>query len=603
MVHRFFKKKNGRVRQSHFVEPDEIILDSHNLANFDQQQFEGRIEKPISKQIIFILSLSFILLGLMFISRLFDLQISRGEAHFKRSENNNLTLDIIFAERGIIYDRNEEEIAWNKKQDLVLWPQKEDNYPEFPTRAYLTSGFSHMLGHVSLPAKDAKGIYWDTEYTGRDGLELQYNDSLRGLNGSKIVEINALGNIQSENIVNAPARGQDLHTSIDSRVQVKLFELIQEFAEDNSFVGGAGIILDVRNGEIITSTSYPEYSGEILSLGQDKDKISSYLKDDRNVFLDRTISGLYTPGSIVKPIFALAALEEGIIDPFKKILSTGSIEIPNPYFPDKPSIFKDWKAHGWTDLSEAIAVSSDVYFYNIGGGFEGQKGLGIANLEKYAKLFGVEERTGIDLPDETSGLVPNPEWKLRVFDGDPWRLGDTYNTAIGQYGFQVTPMEIARATAALANGGTLVTPHFVLNDKDKNIDTEDIYLSKENLDEVLLGMREAVTFGTAVALNVPYVEIAGKTGTAQTGIRKSRVNSWVTGFFPYEDPQYAFVILMDSGPSQGEVGASRVMRGLVDWMYWNTPEYFGLPPWPEAKSDEEEETLEENLDMFMLIDN
>ena len=154
----------------------------------------------------------------------------------------------------------------------------------------------------------------------------------------------------------------------------------------------------------------------------------------------------------------MGALTEGVIDPYKKILSTGSISIPNPYFPDQKTVFKDWKAHGWTDMREAIAVSSDVYFYEIGGGFESQKGLGIVNIEKYAQLFGIGQKTGIDLPDEKGGIIPGPEWKIKNFKGEPWRIGDTYNTVIGQYGFQVTPLEMVRAISAIANYGTLVTP-------------------------------------------------------------------------------------------------------------------------------------------------
>ncbi|MCE9549157.1 hypothetical protein K8Q98_02040, partial [Candidatus Nomurabacteria bacterium] len=312
----------------------------------------------------------------------------------------------------------------------------------------------------------------------------------------------------------------------------------------------------------------------ILSEGKESQIIKGYFNDKRKVLMDRVISGIYTPGSIVKPFFALGALTEGLIDPFKKILSTGSISIPNPYFPDKKSVFKDWKAHGWVDMSQALAVSSDVYFYAIGGGFEDQKGLGITNLEKYARVFGIGTKTNVDLPDESSGTIPNPEWKIKNFAGDIWRVGDTYNTSIGQYGFQVTPIEMARATAAIANSGTLITPHFVLSDIEKENSVSIIDLKKEHFDIIHGGMKEAVDYGTAVALNVPYVEVAAKTGTAQLGAEKNRVNSWVIGFFPYDEPKYAFTVLMESGPSTGSVGATAIMRGLLDWMSINTPEYF-----------------------------
>jgi penicillin-binding protein 2 len=332
--------------------------------------------------------------------------------------------------------------------------------------------------------------------------------------------------------------------------------------------------MNVQNGEILTSTSFPEYNSEILSLGKDTKKIQDYLNDKRKVFLDRTISGLYTPGSIVKPFFAIGALTEGVIDPYKKILSTGSISISNPYFPDKKTVFKDWRANGWTDMREAIAVSSDIYFYEIGGGFERQKGMGIVNIEKYAKLFGIGEKTGVDLPDEKGGVIPSPLWKIKNFKGEVWRIGDTYNTTIGQYGFQVTPMEMVRAVSTIANYGSFITPHYISENTEKIISKID--LKKEYFDVAREGMRQCVLMGTCILLNVPYVQVAAKTGTAQIGINKNKVNSWIIGFFPYENPKYAFTIMMESGPSGNNVGTSSIMRQLLDWMSINTPEYFVL---------------------------
>lgn len=557
-------KRNSKYK-SFFVYPDEIFLDSQNLENFDRQQFEGRIEKPIPKKTMILLGVFFLLIVSIFGARLYYLQIKNGDTFRKRSENNTLDKVNIFTERGIIYDRNHKELAWNVKG-------------EDPTalynRAYLAPGFSHVIGYVSYPAKDSEGHYWQSEFIGKDGLEKEYGDLLRGVNGSKIVETNAVGAINSENIINAPVRGSDLVTTLDSRLQSQLFNFIRNAAENFSFSGGAGVIMDVHTGEILTSTSFPEYNSEILSSGKDSATIKGYLTDKRKVFVDRTISGLYTPGSIVKPFFALGALAENIIDPYKKILSTGSISIPNPYFPDQKTVFKDWRVNGWTDMRQALAVSSDVYFYTIGGGFEGQQGLGIANIEKYSKLFGIGEKTGVDLPDETQGVIPSPEWKLKNFAGDPWRIGDTYHTAIGQYGFQVTPMEMVRAAGSIANGGTLVTPHYILGDKEKeslattvDIPSQDFVVARE-------GMRMAVTSGTASALNVPYVHVAVKTGTAQLGVNKDRVNSWVMGFFPFENPKYAFTIMMESGPKTNSVSASTIARQFFDWMSVNTPEYF-----------------------------
>ena len=560
----FRKFKKNKVKNIS-VEADEIFLDSKNLENFDRQQFEGRIEKPISRKNINFLGIFFISIVVIFGIRLINLQIQNGDSFRHRSENNILEKVIIFTDRGIIYDRNKKELAWNKQIENASFTS---------IRSYISPGFSHLLGYVTYPAKDSSGNYWQDEFKGLDGLEKQYNDEIKGENGSKIIETDARGVVHSENIINAPKRGNDLVTTVDSQIQKELFVIIKNLSESNNFNGGAGVLLDAHNGEIIASTSFPEYDSEILSLGKDKDKINTYINDKRKFFLDRTISGLYTPGSIVKPFFGLGALTEGVIDPYKKILSTGSISIPNPYFKDQETVFKDWRVNGWTNMAEALAVSSDIYFYEIGGGFEKQKGLGIANLEKYARLFGFGDKTGVDLPGEIKGVIPSPEWKLENFNGDPWRIGNTYHTAIGQYGFQVTPMEMGRAVAAIANGGKLLTPHFVLGDRSMEEKKEILDIQQNYLDVIHQGMRQAVTEGTATTLNVPYVKVAVKTGTAQLGVAKNKVNSWVIGFLPYENPKYAFAILMEAGPTTSSVSASTVMRQLLDWMSVNTPEYF-----------------------------
>ena len=576
-------------RDNFFIEPDEIFLDSKNLQNFDQQQFEGKIEKSISKKTIILLGFFFFIIIAIFSFQLQILQIGKGQIFFNRSQNNTLKKVLVFADRGIIYDRNKKELVWNKKNDESV----SDN-TSIPIRSYLSPGFSHILGYVTYPEKDNSGFYYQNNFIGIDGLEKTYDNLIEGKNGSKILEIDALGKVYTENIIEDPQRGEDLITTIDSRIQGALFSLLKNAAEKRSFRGGSGILLDINNGEIITSTSFPEYNSEILSLGQDKKIINNYLTDKRNFFLNRNISGLYTPGSIIKPILAMAALNENLIDPNKKILSTGSISIPNPYFPGKETIFKDWKAHGWIDMRKALAFSSNTYFYMIGGGYKEQKGLGIENIKKYARLFGIGEKIEIDLPGIKSGIIPGPEWKLKNAGNGPWRIGDTYHTAIGQYGFQITPLEIARVIAAIANNGKLVNPHFLLNSPElvprsdlKNSNYElnateksdlgtNLDLKKEHFKIVQEGMREVVLNGTGYMLNVPYVKISAKTGTAQLGFLNERINSWVVGFFPSEKPKYAFVILLESGPSyRSELVASKVLaREFFDWMSINTPEYF-----------------------------
>jgi penicillin-binding protein 2 len=319
-------------------------------------------------------------------------------------------------------------------------------------------------------------------------------------------------------------------------------------------------------------TSYPEYSSQVLTDGADRKAISDYQTNPRTPFLDRAVSGLYAPGSIVKPFMAISALNEKIISPEKKILSTGSISLPNPYFPDKPSVFKDWKAHGWVDMRDAIAVSSDVYFYAVGGGYKDQKGLGITNIDKYMRLFGFGNKTGIDLEGEEEGVIPTPEWKKKYFENGTWLIGDTYHTSIGQYGFQVTPLQAVHSVAGIAARGTLVTPHVVMSStiQKKELAT----ISKSYFDVAGEGMRRGVLYGIAGVLNVNSVNIAAKTGTAELGVNKDMVNSWITGFFPYEHPRYAFALVMERGPVHYTQGGPATMRLIIDWMGINTPEYF-----------------------------
>lgn len=556
-------------KKYHAVDPDEIFLDSKNLPQFNTQQFEGRIEKPIPKRIITLVSIFFSLIGSVFLYQLGVLQIAKGEAYLKRSEDNTLSTTPIFAPRGIVYDRNKIKLVWN------TWPVKtEVESLQIPDRTYIPDGgFAHILGYVSYPAKDKSGNYWQDEFIGKDGVEKVYNDSLRGINGKRITEIDVKGKTQSENIVTPSVYGKDMILTIDNRIQKKLYSSISSMAKNVKFSGGAGVFMDINTGEVLALTSYPEYNPNILSKGQDSKVIKEYLTDSRKVFLNRTIGGLYSPGSIVKPFIGYGALVENVISPFKTIFSNGKIEIPNPYFKDKKTVFNDHGVFGYVDMKKAIAVSSDVYFYEIGGGYQDQKGLGIVNIDKYVKNFGISQKTGIDLTGEKEGNIPTPEWKALKFKGEPWRLGDTYNTSIGQYGFQVTPIQMVRAVASIANGGTLVTPHIVVGDTARENQKTKLPINPEAMKVVKEGMRMAVTEGTATALNLPGIQVAAKSGTAQLGVGNTNTNSWIIGFFPYENPKYAFVVLMERGPKAASGNATRVASEVIDYMKLTTPEY------------------------------
>lgn len=546
---------------------DEILLDASNLPSFNQGRMEGKMELPITKRNVFLIGVLFTVIALGFLSKLYVLQVSEGAQYADISINNSVDRTTIIAERGVVYDRSGEMIAWNEDD-------KTDQY-SFPVRAYTDrSGLGQLIGYVSYPQKDSKGFYYRTEYIGRNGVEASYNELLSGQNGQQLVETDALGDIVGEHVVELPKEGKELHLSIDAGLSEAMYDIIATSTAQSGSRSGAAAIMDVHTGEIIAMTSFPSYDPEVMADGDDIELIRQYNEDERFPFLNKVLAGAYTPGSIVKPFVAYAALAENIISPEKIIVSTGEIVIPNPYNPSNPSIFRDWRAHGKMNMKEAIAYSSNVYFYTIGGGFGDQPGLGITKMHNYFKKFGFGEITGINLANEQTGTVPNPDWKRELFDDD-WRLGDTYYTSIGQYGWQTTPLQMLAAYGALANGGKLFTPHI---DKDRMGDYEDIELDPWALSIVREGMHMTTYYpgGTARSLEKPYVEVAAKSGTAELDFAKARLNTWAAGYWPYEEPQYAFIMLMEYAPYSNRLGGTGVMGEVMDWIHENRPEYLGL---------------------------
>ncbi len=569
----FFRTKKKKYAE---INPEEILLDSSNLPRFDSSQFEGRLEKPISKTALIITGSLFIVISLIYIFQAWHIQISNGDIYKNRSEKNMLRPVPVFAGRGIIFDRNNIELAWNapveiEQNEITATSTNTDDI--VARRMYKsTAGLAHILGYVQYPSKDKNGFYYRDDFKGVDGVEKFFNSDLRGINGSRLVEVDAKGNIFSENVVCLPKQGGNIILSIDSRVQTALYTNIKDIADRVGFTGGAGIIMDVHTGEIIAITSYPEYNPQLMSDSNNVMAIRNMLNDSDLPFLDRAVDGLYTPGSIVKPYIALGVLNENIIDPLSIIVTTGSISIPNPYDPTKSTVFNDWKNNGALDLRHAIAMSSDAYFYIVGGGYKGTKGLGIVKIDQYLRMFGFGTAIPISFLSGKSGTIPTPEWKKATFNED-WYIGNTYHTAIGQYGFQVTPIQMVRAVATIANDGFLLTPT-VLRDTILPVESIITSIPKKDFEIVREGMRLSVTVGTSKALDLPYITVAGKSGTAELGTSKEKVNSWMTGFFPYENPKYAFVVMLEKGSVHNLIGAAAVMKQQFDWMNRNTPEYF-----------------------------
>lgn len=549
------------------IEPDEIFLDSANSPGFERELFEGRIEAPLSRKIPYAIFIIFLLAAAAAFTQLANLQIINHDSYLARAENNTLSRIRIPAKRGLIYDKYMKEIAWNSSGGRAYWEK---------------SGLAHLLGYVGYPETLFEGLDPKAKI-GRAGIEAAYDGILRGQDGARLIEESAGGEVLSQSVELEPKNGQSVILTIDAEMQSALSSILEAVVRERGFRAASAVVLDVGSGEILSATSFPEFKSEVLSQNTSSEIIASYLQNDSQPFFFRAFEGLYAPGSVFKPVIALGALAEKIIDPARQILSTGSISIPNPYFPNESSIFYDWKAHGWVDLRRALAVSSNVYFYTVGGGFGDQGGLGVNRIIDYAGRMGLGKIAGIELP-ESAGFLPTPEWKEKNDLSDPaWRIGDTYNLSIGQGFIQVTPLQMAEVASIIAGSGRIADAHLVkaILSEDGDIKEADleperkINIPEEAFSAVQEGMRQAALYGTASALFGLGVDLAGKTGTAELGSEKKKVNSWFIGFMPYEKPKIALAIVLEAGNSYNTVGGVYAAREFILWLIHRRPEILG----------------------------
>lgn len=468
------------------------------------------------------------------------------------------------------------------REKVLLWDAAGQEFPginlEKNLRREYVDGmdFSHILGYVGrMTEKDNEENpdYFLTETLGKSGLELQYQSILRTLPGRREVEVNARGEIKKTGIISESTDVKSLILSLDASLQKKLADEVSEALKKTGGTKAAALALDPRNGKVLALLSFPTFDNNALAKGlSQKEYDQLFIKDDQPLF-NRVVSGQYPPGSTIKPFFGAAALQEKIIKPNTIINDSGTISIPNPYNPGIVYNFPDWKTHGPVNIFSAIAQSCDIYFYTIGGGFGDFKGLGIDRLEKYLKLFGFGEITGIDLPNEKTGFVPSSQWKKEVKHED-WYIGDTYHLSIGQGDLTVTPLQLAELTAAIANSGTVWQPQIVdkIIDSAKNVikDIQPVgqkisFISEENFGIIQEAMRQTVLAGSAQYLKDLPVEAAGKTGTAQTTIGKPN-NSWFTAFAPYNNPEIVLVILVEGG-GEGSSIAVPVAKEVLRWYF------------------------------------
>lgn len=435
---------------------------------------------------------------------------------------------------------------------------------------------SHLIGYmgkINLEELETAENYSFSDYIGKSGIEKSYEKILRGEVGKWKIEKNAVGQTKSESLSSEPKAGNSVVLWLDSDLQKKSEQALGEILAQTGSKAGAIVALNPKTGGVLTMVSLPEFDNNLFSKGIDTESFQNNLNDPGKPLFNRVIAGEYPTGSTIKPLIASAALQEKIISPEKRINDPGYIQIPHEYDPEIVYTFNDWMAHGWADMRKAIAVSCNVYFYTIGGGYQDQEGLGADRIKKYLELFGWGEKTGIDLAGETKGLIPSPQWMKEV-KGEIWYTGNTYNFSIGQGDLRVTPLQVVNAFAAIANGGTLYQPHMVQRIIDENKNTiEEIkpvvirqnFIDAENLKIVREGMRDAVTYGSSVTLNDLPVEAAAKTGTAETS--KDKVyHNWVTVFAPYDDPQIVITIVVENVP-EGMVVALPVAKEILNYYF------------------------------------
>jgi penicillin-binding protein 2 len=482
------------------------------------------------------------------------------------------------------------------------------------TRDYpLGSLVSQIIGYVGRIPEEGVQSYKDKSYdpdvdrVGLTGIEYTDESFLRGVKGSKYIEEDVAGReVRVVGQPEPPLAGDNVYLSIDLGLQKVATEVLQaEIDEINRFQGremtrrGAVIAMNPQNGQILAMVSLPTYDSNLFTRGISQTAWNTIVSDIHLPMVNHAISDQVAPGSIFKLIPASAALQEKVITPKTLINDPGTIVIPNKYFPNDPGQAKKltcWlkTGHGRMDLMHGLAYSCDVYFWEVGGGYDVPNqpkfdGLGIDRLVKYSQMFGLGELTGVDIPGEAGGHVPTQRWKRLTF-GENWSTGDTYNMSIGQGYLLVTPLQMLNVTAAVANGGTLYKPQVVdrITDSDGNVRRAfkpepigRVAVSLENLQLVQQGMEAAVMWGTSTKAQVPGIRVAGKTGTAEfcddiarnlglcyTG--HTPTHAWFISFAPVDNPQIALVVYIYNG-GEGSEHAVPVAKKILDY-------YFGPAP-------------------------
>lgn len=514
------------------------------------------------------------------LARLFDLQIIRGSYFRTLAEGNRIRRVPVVAPRGKILARGGEVLAGNRqvKKKVVFNPESgyqklddtaganDDELIEEPVRDYpLGAAFAHLSGYLGEATQDEvgkikgqcpeKGPRKLGSLVGRVGLEEEYNCVLAGVDGEELVEVDATGHKVRTLGRRQPNPGNDIKTSIDFGLQQKASQLLGE--------KGAIVVNDAK-GEILALYSSPSFDPNVFIDRTKQDKVADYLSDKNLPLFNRAIAGTFHPGSVFKPIVAIAALEEGVIDKGYTftdpgVINAGGSSYTNWYFTQYGA------TEGTIDLPRAITRSTDTFFYKLG------EMVGVDKLVEWADKFNLGDLTGVDLPGEVVGLIPSPAWKVKV-KGERWFLGNTYHMSIGQGDITVTPIAINRSISAIANNGELCKLRIVPSLESGNAKCEELNIDVEHLNLVKKGMAGACSYGGTGFTFFDFkekngVEVACKTGTAET--EGGEPHAWFTVFAPVDPPgggsQIVATVLVERG-GEGAYVAGPIARSIFD--YW-----------------------------------
>ena len=447
--------------------------------------------------------------------RLINLQVLETKYYQVLADENRVKQVILPAERGEILDRYGEVMR-------------------------VSEANAHVLGYVGEVDEQEVNQFYLGAMIGKMGLELKYDQVLRGVDGLSILEQDSEGQALRELKRIEPIKGENLKTTLDSGLQKKAFELLDKRK-------GAVVVTRPETGEVLALVSSPSFDPKRLEL---------YIDDKNLPMFDRAISGEYPPASVFKVVVATGALEDGKITGKTEIEDTGEIRVGlyrfgNWYYDQYG------RKEGFLEVTRALARSNDVFFYKLG------EELGMKSLADWARYFGLGAKTGIDLEGEAEGLIPDPEWKERVLK-ESWYLGDTYISAIGQGNILTTPIQLNQMMSVIAGKGSLCSPHLVKINQDncKKLD-----LAKETLRLVTEGLvKVCQTGGTAWPFFDFPVSVAGKTGTAEFGpLVEEKTHAWFSGFVPVSKPEILVTVLLE-GAGEGSYQAAPIAKDLMS--YW-----------------------------------